>query len=81
VRSHPGYYAGGEVNDEQDRKQAALRELSEADRAYRAAFQELTSFGGLETSSFTLLLTSVERLHDVALRLRDADTRPGTVGG
>lgn len=69
------------MNDEQDRKQAALRELSEADRAYRAAFRELTSLGGLETSSFTHLLTSVERLHDVALRLRDADDRPGTVGG
>jgi hypothetical protein len=57
------------VNDEQDNKHDALRELSEANRAYRAAFQELTSLGGLEASSFTRLLTSVERLHDVVLRL------------
>jgi hypothetical protein len=57
------------LDDEQDRTQAALRELSDADRAYRAAFQELTSAGGLEPSSFELLLASLERLHEAARRL------------
>lgn len=68
------------MKDEQDDKHVALRELSEANRAYRAAFQELTSLGGLEASSFARLLTSVERLHDVVLRLRDTDDRFRTDG-
>ena len=54
------------MDDEQDRRHAALRELSDADRAYRAAFQELTSAGGLEPSSYAPLLASVDRLHEAA---------------
>jgi hypothetical protein len=69
------------VVDEPGRKHAALRELSEADRAYRAAFRELTSRGGLDASSFADLLISVERLHDAARRLRATDDGPGTAGG
>lgn len=59
--------------DEHDRKHAAFRELSEANRAYRAAFDEQTSLGGLETSSFDRLLASVKRLQEVVERLRDTD--------
>jgi hypothetical protein len=57
------------VDDEHARKQAALREFSDADRAYRAAFQELTSAGGLEPSSYEQLLAALERLHEAARRL------------
>lgn len=65
-------YAAVDV-DEHDRKHAAFRELSEADRAYRAAFDEQTSLGGLEPSSFDRLLASVKRLQEVVERLRDTD--------
>jgi hypothetical protein len=60
-------------------KTEALRELSDADRSYRAAFHGLTSHGGLDPSSFERLLTSVERLHDVVKHLRDTanTTEPG----
>ena len=57
------------VADGQKREHAWLRELSEADRAYRAAFHELTSVGGLAPSSFASLLTAVERLHGVVQRI------------
>jgi hypothetical protein len=57
------------VDDRHDRRQAALRELSEADRAYRAAFQELRSSGGLESSSFSQLRTAVERLTEAVRRV------------
>jgi hypothetical protein len=67
------------VDESQDRKQAEWRELSEADRSYRAAFREHTSLGGLDPSSFESLLTSVKRLHEVVQRLRQHDdgTQPG----
>jgi len=53
------------VADRQKREHAGLRELSEADRTYRAAFQELTSAGGLAPSSLASLLAAIERLHGV----------------
>ena len=68
------------MNDDEGHKHAALRELSDADRAYRAAFSALTSRGGLDTSSFSKLLTSVERLREVVLRLRDTNQGPRAVG-
>ena len=61
--------ASREVSDEQERRQAAVRELGEADRAYRAAFQELTSLGGLEPSSYNQLLAAIERLREAARRV------------
>jgi hypothetical protein len=55
------------VTDRQKQKllHGRLRELSEADRGYRAAFRDLTSAGGLEPSSFAPLLAAVDRLYDV----------------
>ena len=66
-------YAAVDVDDAQDRKQAALTELAEADRAYRAEFSKLTSRGGLDRLSFDGLLESVKGLHDAVQRLRDAE--------
>jgi hypothetical protein len=57
--------------DRQKREHARLRELSEADRAYRAAFQEMTSAGGFTPSSFASLLAAVVRLHRVVQRLEE----------
>lgn len=53
----------------QEFRRVKLRELSDADRGYRAAFRELTSAGGLEPSSFAALLAAVERLYGVLRRL------------
>jgi hypothetical protein len=47
----------------------ALRKLSEADRAYRAAFRKLTSRGGRtgsDRTSFEELVVATERLHAAA---------------
>lgn len=57
--------------DDHDRKHTALRDLGDADRAYRAAFAQLTSLGGLEPSTFDRLLASVNSLRDVLTHLRD----------
>jgi len=58
------------ADDAQDRKNAALQELSAADRAYRAAFRQLTSAGGSSSpSSFALLLEAVERLEEAVRQL------------
>ena len=61
-------------------RNVALRELSNADRAYRAAFRELTSHGGLDPSSFEGLLASVERLQKAVRHLRDT-ANPSEPGG
>lgn len=55
--------------DEHGVRQAAVRELSDADRSYRAAFQVLTSDGGLAPSSFEALRLAVDRLSDALERL------------
>jgi len=60
------------MKDDQDRTNASLHELAEADQAYRAAFHEL-SRGSLDASSFERLLRSVKRLRDVTQRLRGSD--------
>lgn len=52
-----------------DWKHEALNELGEADRAYRAAFRELTSAGGFRPSSFRALLSAARRLEEIARRL------------
>lgn len=60
------------VDDEHDRRTGALTELSDADRAYRAAFRHLTSRGALEGSSFEELLASIDRLRQAVIRLADS---------
>jgi hypothetical protein len=57
------------VTDEEGRKHAALRALSDADRAYRAAFQELTTAPRLSPSSFASLRLAVTRLEEVVRAL------------
>ncbi|MGQ0618000.1 MAG: hypothetical protein ACT4PW_13590 [Acidimicrobiia bacterium] len=57
--------------DEHGLRQAAVWELSDADRSYRAAFQVLTSDGGLAPSSFKALRLAVDRLSDALERLRE----------
>jgi hypothetical protein len=50
-------------------EQSALRELSEADRVYRAAFAKLTGRGGPAQStqaSFEELTVAIERLQGAA---------------
>ena len=65
------------------RRDAALRTLSEADRAYRAAFRKLTSRGGRTGSnplSFEELVAATERLQAAAqdlLRYQDDTGRDG----
>jgi hypothetical protein len=61
--------------DEEDRKHAALRELSDADRAYRAAFQELTTAPRLSPSSFAPLHLAVSRLEEVVRHLEEHAAR------
>jgi hypothetical protein len=51
---------------------SALRKLSDADRAYRAAYRRLTLGGGLERStrtSFVELVAATERLQSAAQRV------------
>ncbi|HVM41074.1 MAG TPA: hypothetical protein VM618_09895 [Acidimicrobiia bacterium] len=48
---------------------ASLKELSDADRAYRAAFRTLTSAAGVTPSSFAALRRSIDRLDAAARRL------------
>lgn len=57
--------------DDQNHRHATLSRLAEADRAYRAAFEQLTSVGGLDPSSFDRLVASVERLREVVSHLPD----------
>jgi hypothetical protein len=49
---------------QQDRRHIALRELSDADRAYRDLIQLLMSLGGLEPSSCGQLRASLEPLQE-----------------
>lgn len=59
------------VKDGQERKHAALHELREADRVYRAAFQRLLATDDLRPSSFRELLETVERIEEVVRRLEE----------
>lgn len=60
-------------------KNADLRELGEADRAYRVAFRDMTGSGHPDRASFRVLLAAVERLEAVVRRLeqREAVTESG----
>jgi hypothetical protein len=60
------------VTDEHGRKHAALRELSDADRAYRAAFEELTTAPRLSPSSFASLHLAVRRLEQIVRQLEES---------
>lgn len=59
------------VEDGQERKHAALHELREADRVYRAAFQRLLTAEDLRPSSFRALRHAVERIEEVVRRLEE----------
>jgi hypothetical protein len=59
------------VVDDEGRKHAALRELGDADRAYRAAFQELTTAPRLSPTSFASLHLAVMRLEEVLRHLEE----------
>lgn len=60
------------ADDEHQLRNLALRELSDADRAYRSAFAALTSRGGLDRSSYDELRASVDRLRVAAAKLVEA---------
>lgn len=59
------------MDDVHDQKHAALRELREADRAYRAAFRRLTTTDDLRPSSFRALRDAVHRIEDVLRQLEE----------